>query len=49
MIDNNYGYPYSGATKVAEEFLKKQGKNILKRKPELNFSKEEDKKYNSIK
>ena len=49
MIDNNYGYPYSGATKLAEDFLKKQGKNILKKKPELNFSKEEDKKYNSIK
>ena len=49
MIDNNYGYPYSGATKVAEKFLKNQGQHILSMKDSLEFTEEENKKYNSIK
>ena len=49
MVDNNYGYPYSGATKVADKFLKDYGKHILSMKDSLQFTEEENKKYNSIK
>jgi Micrococcal nuclease (thermonuclease) homologs len=49
MIDNDYGYPYSGATKVAEDFLKKKSKVILSKKDILSFTKEENQKYESIK
>jgi endonuclease YncB( thermonuclease family) len=49
MIENNYGYPYSGATKTAEQFLKENSKHILDMKESLQFTEEEDKKYNNIK
>ena len=49
MIDNKYGYPYSGATKVADKFLKDHGKHILTMKETLQFTEEENQKYNSIK
>ena len=49
MIDNQYGYPYSGSTKIIDDFLKLNHRKILDDKESLQFSKEENKMFDSIK